>query len=463
MEKRAYAIDLLRGLAIIGMVLSAQILWHAELPSWLFHAQIPPPDFKFDPTVAGITWVDLVFPFFLFSMGAAFPLAMRRRIANGESVFKIMSNTATRFLLLALFAIALGNFRSGALGDMPVMMKSAIQIVVWGLFCCMFLRLSNKQANRRMHILGIAGIVALMLFCKFIYNINISLYNSDIIILVLSSMVLFGTILWWVTRDNTKLRLGVIALVVAMKIAMTVEGSWNAAVWEYSPAPWLFKFEFLKYLCIVLPGSIAGDLIYKWLNSKDNDMMPTHKRSTYWAMGLLLLLFVVNMWGLFVRQLPITVISSLIIGIAALQLLRRGKNDTDRMHYNVFAWGLFWLVLGLVFEAYEGGIKKDYATLSYFFITSGLASAVVVATSIAMNYLNMKISPLVKCGQNPMVAYTVSGFLIMPVITLLQLAPALLTFSQLDPWMGVVRGVIITSIMVCITNIFTNKRLFWRT
>lgn len=69
MEKRAYAVDLLRGLAIVGMVLSGQILWHAELPAWLFHAQVPPPSFRFDPSVPGITWVDLVFPFFLFSMG----------------------------------------------------------------------------------------------------------------------------------------------------------------------------------------------------------------------------------------------------------------------------------------------------------------------------------------------------------------------------------------------------------
>ena len=35
MEKRANTVDLLRGLAIVGMVLSGQILWNAELPAWL--------------------------------------------------------------------------------------------------------------------------------------------------------------------------------------------------------------------------------------------------------------------------------------------------------------------------------------------------------------------------------------------------------------------------------------------
>ena len=65
MGTRADSIDLLRGLAIVGMVLSGQMLWHSELPAWLFHAQLPPPTFAFDPSVPGITWVDLVFPFFL--------------------------------------------------------------------------------------------------------------------------------------------------------------------------------------------------------------------------------------------------------------------------------------------------------------------------------------------------------------------------------------------------------------
>ena len=64
---RVAAIDILRGLTILGMVLCAQIGWDSGLPGWMFHAQLPPPDYKFSPEVPGITWVDLVFPFFLFS------------------------------------------------------------------------------------------------------------------------------------------------------------------------------------------------------------------------------------------------------------------------------------------------------------------------------------------------------------------------------------------------------------
>src|SRR5271155_5586886 len=83
-SNRAYALDALRGFAILAMLLSGQMPFDQNaLPAWMYHCQVPPPRFEWDNTVFGITWVDLVFPFFLFSMGAAFPLALNRRMEQG--------------------------------------------------------------------------------------------------------------------------------------------------------------------------------------------------------------------------------------------------------------------------------------------------------------------------------------------------------------------------------------------
>ena len=71
-KTRALALDALRGYAILTMVLSATVVY-GILPAWMYHMQAPPPSHVFNPQLAGLTWVDLVFPFFLFSMGAAFP------------------------------------------------------------------------------------------------------------------------------------------------------------------------------------------------------------------------------------------------------------------------------------------------------------------------------------------------------------------------------------------------------
>ena len=93
-SERIATIDALRGLAIFGMILCAYIGWQSGLPAWMFHAQLPPPDYVFSPDVRGITWVDLVFPFFLFAMGAAFPLAMRKRLDTGTPAAKPVGQPA---------------------------------------------------------------------------------------------------------------------------------------------------------------------------------------------------------------------------------------------------------------------------------------------------------------------------------------------------------------------------------
>lgn len=80
---------MIRGIAIVGMVLCANIGFNSGLPAWMFHAQTPPPTYAFNPDVAGLTWVDLVFPFFLFPMGAAFPFAMRKRLEKGQSRWSV--------------------------------------------------------------------------------------------------------------------------------------------------------------------------------------------------------------------------------------------------------------------------------------------------------------------------------------------------------------------------------------
>ena len=423
MEKRAYTVDLLRGLAIVGMVLSGQILWHAELPAWLFHAQVPPPSFRFDPSVPGITWVDLVFPFFLFSMGAAFPLALRRRLEQrGESVALILTVVARRWALLALFAIALANLRSGVTGTLPGWGSSLLQLAGWGCFCALFMRfgrLSDRQ-NRMVCLAGVAGIAALLAAARWIWGLPVSAERSDVIILVLANMALFGSLVWLYTRNNLLARLGVLALLAALRLGSGVEGSWNDA-----------------------PGA--------------------SRRREVWILVLLVTLICLNMWGLFARQLVVNLAAGVLICLLLRRLLRGDGSATGRLHGSLFGWGFFWLMLGLALEAFEGGIKKDYATFSYFFVTSGLASFVLIAAGIAMRRLNVRFSALVKCGQNPMVAYTAAGFLIMPLLTLLHLAPYLQTFAELCPWMGVVRGVLVTAAVMAVTVFFTNRRLFWRT
>ncbi|MGN1221089.1 MAG: DUF5009 domain-containing protein, partial [Candidatus Cryptobacteroides sp.] len=105
---RILSVDALRGLTVLGMVLCASIGFNSGLPAWMFHAQTPPPTYAFNPEVAGLTWVDLVFPFFLLPLGAAFPLAMRKKMENGTGIGTMIRNLLRRWAILVFFALILG-------------------------------------------------------------------------------------------------------------------------------------------------------------------------------------------------------------------------------------------------------------------------------------------------------------------------------------------------------------------
>ena len=51
---------------------------------------------------------------------------------------------------------------------------------------------------------------------------------------------------------------------MALKLSSTVGGEWGEKVWNWSPFPWLYRMEFLKYLFIVVPASVVGDYIVEW-------------------------------------------------------------------------------------------------------------------------------------------------------------------------------------------------------
>jgi len=119
-EARAYPLDALRGLAILAMLLASQMPSGVNsLPSWMYHAQVPPPAQQFMPDLPGITWVDLVFPFFLFSMGAAFPLALGRRLRAGVSEWSLAGGIFKRGFLLGFFALFVDAIRPDVLSKHP--------------------------------------------------------------------------------------------------------------------------------------------------------------------------------------------------------------------------------------------------------------------------------------------------------------------------------------------------------
>ena len=474
---RAYALDALRGLAILGMVLSGQLPFGANsLPAWMYHAQVPPPEHKWIGTLPGITWVDLVFPFFLFALGAAIPLALGRRLEQGGPKWKAGLFIIERGLLLGFFALYVQAIRPFVISEHPSATTWLVGLLGFALLSPVLTRLPGSwPAGWRwgIRIGGWAGAAALLALLRYPDGSGFSLERSDIIIIVLANMAVFGSFVWWLTRGKLLLRLGVLGVLIAIRLSNMPHpiGGWVSDIWAWSPVPWIYRLYYLQYLFIVVPGTIAGDLLLQWLAGGAGNVASNSCDKPAWSplrytaiAGLMLGMTVVLVAGLKARWLVPTSLAAFALCGFGWWLLSKPVTATERLFRALFNWAIYWLVLGLFFEPYEGGIKKDRATMSYYFVTGGCAICVLIALSILVDVFRRRrgVQLLVENGQNPMIAYAGINNLVLPVLALIG-ANKVLAVLDATPWLGFVRAAIITLLLALSVSAFTKLKVFWRT
>ena len=466
---RALSLDALRGYAILTMALSGGIAF-GILPGWMYHAQTPPPAHQFDPSVYGITWVDLVFPFFLFAMGAALPFSLGRKREQGVSPWLLTGSSLLRGLRLAFFAIFIQHMYPHVLSQPQDCRAWFIALAAFAVLFLMFLRLPPrvpKWLRVAVELAGYGIAVILLLSVNYANGRTFNPSFSNIIILVLANMAVFGSIAYILTAQNKWARLLILPFVMAILLGAENAGSWNARVYNYTPLPWLYQFRFLKYLFIVIPGSIAGDYVRQWMQTRTPTAPHLLKREKQTAVWMLLIaagLIILNLYGLYTRSLLLNLSGTAALTAAGYYLAGKAPTSFTTLWKKLFTAGACLLVLGLFFEACEGGIRKDHATFSYYFVTSGLAFMALIAFSVMCDYFRCRrgTSFLVMAGQNPMIAYVASSLCILPLLHLTHLFPLPDVFGS-QPWLGFLRGILITALVALLTMFFTKIKWFWRT
>lgn len=545
-KPRAHALDALRGYAIITMVLSAMEAF-SVLPRWMYHAQVPPPDHVFDPTIYGITWVDIIFPFFLFSMGAAIPLSLGRQHAKGESIMKLTWKTVQRWVKLTFFAIFIIHAFPFMLGYEQEWMRYAMPIFFFILLCLMFMPnpfgLSPYKARA---ITWSAYLVAVgfMLLQPYAGGAPFRLTDSDCIMLILANVSLTGSIIYLLTIGHPLRRLALLPFLVALFMAAHTANSWPALLIHTSWLPWLYLPAYQEYLLIIIPGTVAGEWIAQWLEKmKANDTskglvksyqkkseavlengnplnggreavlengngvkndekavlenenkvrtrseeMKEKENALALPVALLsLALIVVNVVLLFGRHLVANLVATMVLTALTAWLLRSRREASSQeaakqevsnqksssipasptLHFwqRLSSAGAYLLLLGLCLESYEGGIRKDDVTLSYLFVTCGLAFYALLLLTVVCDHWHVRwlCAPLEMVGKNPMVAYVSASMVIIPVLILTHIYPYIDALSS-QPLTGFLKGVLLTALCMALTAWFTHKRWFWKT
>ncbi|MCU0918436.1 MAG: DUF5009 domain-containing protein [Planctomycetes bacterium] len=99
--RRIMSLDAVRGLVIFTMIYVNDIagVSRAIVPAWMRHYQGPD----------GMTFVDLVFPAFLFIVGMSVPVALGARLNRGEPLGKCLLHVVARTLSLLFLGILIVN------------------------------------------------------------------------------------------------------------------------------------------------------------------------------------------------------------------------------------------------------------------------------------------------------------------------------------------------------------------
>ncbi|MBS1720875.1 MAG: DUF5009 domain-containing protein [Armatimonadetes bacterium] len=505
---RSISVDHCRGLAILGMSWSGMVPYET-LPAWMYHAQLPPPSREFNPNVYGITWVDLVFPLFLFCLGVAIPFALGGRLEKGDSPRSVAWDVVSRGFGLAIFALLGQHLR-------PYVMEGSPKAGTWGLallgfvaLLLVFVRLPATWSRRA--VIGARGAgyaLAAGIILTHAYpddTTGFANYRNDVILMVLANVAVSGGLIWLFTRSRPWVRALCAAAVTLIILGATRPGL-AKFIWDWEPwhllskghfpgwfdlgefmksmgwpdrwKPILYHFEYHKYLLIVLPATFVGE----WLRAPREAIVTPRRKA--WALAAVTgAMLLVAFWGFTVRHhenptfpaftdlwkaleagewvsRPVVVASLALVGLYGLAFRIAERPELRRM----LALGFGLLVIGLLAEPLGGGgLRKDPPTLSYFWMTSALSIALIATFESLFEAKSEAWNGgwLAACGQNPILAYIAITNVIPAVTGLTQLNDKLADLSM-DPWFQTGWGLVKSLMVVAFAAWLTRKRVVMR-
>jgi predicted acyltransferase len=216
---RIVSIDALRGLVMFTMIFVNDLADAPKntVPAWMrhFHGQ------------SGMTFVDLVFPAFLFIVGMSIPFALGSRLRAGEPVRTTFLHVAIRTIALLAIGILMVNDES------PGPDMCGLSPAVWALlmfFSAIFAFCSISRPGQRWQIvtgilrgIGIAGMIALAFMFRgkhgerIITLVPFSIHTSWYGILGLIGWAYFvGSIVFLFFRANSLALLGCVVLLLGL-------------------------------------------------------------------------------------------------------------------------------------------------------------------------------------------------------------------------------------------------------
>jgi predicted acyltransferase len=225
--QRIRSIDAFRGITILVMIFVNDVSGVAGIPAWMKHKAAD---------ADAMTFVDVVFPAFLFIVGMSLPFAINNRVKKGDSFLKLQGHILWRTLGLLVLGVFMVNGESGC-NEKAMGMSAAAwsllfylcAILVWNVY-----RFQNKTWAWLLRITGAIGLV----FLGLVYrggedgSQRLSPHWWGILGLIGWSY-LFSCIIYQLVRGRIGLLLLAIAMCIAWYTISRSESMKEIVVWQW--------------------------------------------------------------------------------------------------------------------------------------------------------------------------------------------------------------------------------------
>lgn len=354
MKERIISLDVLRGITIMMMILVNNPGSWGTIFAPLEHAEWN-----------GCTPTDLVFPFFIFILGAAIPLAIVSKVLNQETFLKILTRSL-RIICLGLFLGFYGKIEMFGLEGYPLLISKLIITVIVA-----YVLLGNFEQKIKLY-----WVLTLFFIFMFLAFGGIDAYREVRLPGVLQriGIVYFFTSLVYL---KTEIRGQIIT------VGILLLGYW--AIMTLVPVPGFGPANLDK-----------GTNLAAWI---DNLLLENH----LWAFS--------KTWDPEGILSTIPAIANGIVGLLIGQLLNSGLAQKDKAT-KMFGAGLVLVILGLIWNPFFP-MNKSLWTSSFVLYTAGFATLFLAVFYYVIDIKGYKnwTTPILFWGVNPMIVFFLSGIL----------------------------------------------------
>lgn len=276
---RVESIDIFRGLTMMIMIFVNDLAGVKGLPWWTYHMP---------GRVNGMTYVDMVFPAFLFIVGMAIPLAVRARLKKDPSMGRLWLHVVLRAVSLLVLGLILANAEKGSRELMGIASNwwAFIAVIGASLFWNAYPR-SQRYGTlfRALKMAGLLTMIAMFVIFRRIARdghpawIDISYWE---ILGIIGWAYLSACILYIPARRLRFAPVAWFALLLLLNISATAR--WIS--WPHRLPPYIWPFGEGSSCMIVMAGIVASQIFLEDSHQK------TFGRKAGWALSCALFSFV---------------------------------------------------------------------------------------------------------------------------------------------------------------------------